>query len=148
VALLGERNAYPVLKKFALLASVMTFIVALAFVFTPLSQWWLSVIANLQPEAVFDARVALGLVTPLTILTIYISFLQGLIVNQEKTGAVAEAVVIFLVFMGVVLGIGIMTQAYHGIYIAATSFTVAHISQIIWLQVRSRNQRKLLRESK
>ena len=96
---------------------------------------------------VLEAKVALGLGVPLTVLTMFISFFQGIIVNEEKTGAIAEAVVIFLGAMGIILAVGIITQAYRGVYVAATSFTVAHVAQIIWLLIRSRKQRRLLRES-
>ena len=147
VALLGERNAYKTLRKFGYLAALGTLAVVLIFVLTPLSQLWLSVISNLEPDMVLEAKVALGLGVPLTVLTMFISFFQGIIVNEEKTGAIAEAVVIFLGAMGIILAVGIITQAYRGVYVAATSFTVAHVAQIIWLLIRSRKQRRLLRES-
>jgi hypothetical protein len=147
VALLGEKNAFKVLRKFGYLAAMGAFAIALVFVLTPLSQFWLSVIANLEVEMVTEAQVALSLGLPLTFLTVLLCFLQGIIVNEEKTGAIAEAVVTFLAAMGVILAIGIVTQAFKGVYVAATSFTVAHVAQIIWLLIRSRKQRKLLREA-
>lgn len=146
VALLGEKNAYKVLRKFGYLAALGTFAIVLAFVVTPLSELWLSVISNLEPNMVIEAKVALGLGVPLAVLTMFISFFQGIIVNEEKTGAIAEAVVMFLVTMGIILVIGIVTQTFPGVYVAATSFTAAHITQIIWLLVRSRKQRRVLRE--
>jgi hypothetical protein len=96
---------------------------------------------------VLEAKVALGIGVPLAVLTMFISFFQGIIVNEEKTGAIAEAVVIFLAAMGIVLAVGIVTQAYRGVYVAATSFMLAHIAQVIWLLARSRKQRKVLREA-
>jgi hypothetical protein len=147
VALLGEKNAYKVLRKFGYLAALGTFVIVLAFVATPLSELWLSVISNLEPDMVLEAKVALGIGVPLAVLTMFISFFQGIIVNEEKTGAIAEAVVIFLAAMGIVLAVGIVTQAYRGVYVAATSFMLAHIAQVIWLLARSRKQRKVLREA-
>ena len=147
VALLGENNAYKVLRKFGSFAALGTFGIVLIFVLTPLSQLWLSVISNLRPEMAADARVALALGLPLTFLTMFISFFQGIIVNEEKTGAIAEAVVIFLATMGIVLAVGIVTQAFRGVYVAATSFTLAHVAQIIWLMIRSRKRRIILREA-
>ena len=146
VALLGEKNGYRVLRKFGYIAALGTLGIVLLFVLTPLSELWLSVISNLQPAMASDARVALGLGMPLAVLTMIISFYQGIIVHEEKTSAIAEAVVIFLTTMGIVLGIGIITQSFKGVFVAASAFTIAHVTQIVWLWLRSRKQRLLLRE--
>lgn len=146
VALLGEKNGYRVLRKFGYIAALGTLAIVLLFVLTPLSELWLTVISNLGSAMAYDARVALLFGMPLAVLTMFISFYQGIIVHEEKTSAIAEAVVIFLTAMGIVLGIGIITQSFKGVYVAASAFTIAHATQIIWLWLRSRKQRLFLRE--
>lgn len=145
VALMEEKDSYKILGKFALAAALGTLGVALIFVLTPLSGLWLSRIANLPAEMAEIGRMALVLGLPLTFLSVYISFFQGIIVSQEKTGAVAEAVVAFLAMMGVVLVVGVVTQGYQGVYIASAAFTLAHLTQYFWLMIRSRRQRKALK---
>jgi len=144
VALLDTPQSFPKLRKFAHLSAAIICGIAIGFVFTPLSDFWFSTIANLSAEKVVVARVALSLGIPLTFLQMYISFFQGIIVNQEKTGPVAEAVVLFLVSMCTILIIGVISGNYKGVYVASVSFTTAHIAQILWLLLRSRKNRKLL----
>jgi hypothetical protein len=39
---------------------------------------------------------------------------------------------------------GIITEAYKGVYVASAAFTIAHLTQVVWLMWRSRKQRRLL----
>jgi hypothetical protein len=144
VALLDRPKAYGPLRKFAWIISGITTVLVTVFVATPLSRWWFAFIANLSGEKVPMARQALAFGIPLGILSIFISFFQGIIVNDKRTRAIPEAVVMFLIAMGVILGIGIWTQAYQGVYVAAAAFTAAHVAQVAWLFWRSRKQRRQL----
>jgi hypothetical protein len=83
--------------------------------------------------------VVLGV--PLTFISIYISFYQGTIVYKEKTGPVAEAVVIFLLSMVVVLIVGVASEAFPGVFVASAASTIAHLGQGLWLTVGRRQQR-------
>ncbi len=141
LALLEEPRSYHVLRKFAFHASIVTAGIATFIIVTPLSRLWFSVVANLSPGMVEIARLTLGLGVPLTFLSIYISYFQGIIVHKEKTGPVAEAVVLFLMILSVLLVTGLVTEAFKGVYVASAAFTVAHIAQVLWLLVRSRKQR-------
>ena len=144
VALLEEPCAFPILKKFARNAALVTAVLAAAFVISPLSSGWFRVIANLPPDMADTARITLAFAVPLAILSVYISLFQGIIVQQEKTGPVAEAVVVFLIALGAVLIAGVVTEAYKGVYVAAAGFTFAHLMQGLWLLIRSRKQRQVL----
>lgn len=144
VALLEEPCAFPLLRKFARNAALLTAGLAAIFVATPLSRGWFRVIANLPPEMAEAARITLIFAVPLAILSVYISLFQGIIVQQEKTGPVAEAVVVFLIALGAVLIAGVVTEVYKGVYVAAAGFTLAHLLQAVWLLVRSRKQRQAL----
>ncbi len=88
--------------------------------------------------------MALSFGIPLTFLQMYISFFQGIIVSQEKTGPVAEAVVLFLVSMLIVLIYGVISGNIKGVYVASASLTLAHLAQVLWLILRSRKSRKIL----
>jgi hypothetical protein len=144
VALLEEPCAFPLLKKFARNAALITAGLAVIFVASPLSSGWFRVIANLPPDMAETARITLTFAVPLAILSVYISLFQGIIVQQEKTGPVAEAVVVFLIALGAVLITGVVTEAYKGVYVAAVGFTLAHLAQGLWLFIRSRKQRREL----
>jgi hypothetical protein len=144
VALLEETNSFPALRRFARIMSGIISVIVIAFVVSPLSHFWFASIANLTPDKAQIARITIALGIPLGLLSMYISFFQGIVVNQERTGVVAEAVGMFLLGLFVVLVIGIITEAYKGVYVASAAFTMAHLTQVIWLLWRSRKQRRLL----
>lgn len=144
VALLEERGGYQVLKKFSLWASLAaTWIVSL-LVFTPISRFWFGQVSKLAENLVPMAVTAMAISVPITLITIYISFFQGIIVHIGKTKPIAESVVIFLLSMGVVLVFGIIYQRIEGIYVAVGAFALAHLTQVVWLMVRSQHHRQSL----
>jgi len=144
VALLEEPKSFLVLRRFARIMSVVISILVLLFIITPLSQFWFSSIANLTPDNVDVARITIALGIPLGWLSMYISFYQGIVVNQERTGVVAEAVSVFLLSLVAVLVAGVITKLYKGVYTASAAFLFAHLLQAVWLMRRSRKQRQVL----
>jgi hypothetical protein len=144
VALLEERCAFPILRRFARNAALITTGIAAVFVATPLAGWYFTIIANLPPEMAATARITLAIAVPLGLLSVYISLYQGIIVQQEKTGPVAEAVAVFLLVLAAVLVTGVVSGSLKGVYVAVIGFTLAHLAQGLWLLFRSRKQRRLL----
>lgn len=144
VALLEEPGSYSVLRKFARLASLVSLGLALGIVLTPISRLWFTYVANLKADVIPVAMTALAIGVPLTVISIYISYFQGIIVNKEKTGPVAEAVVMFLITLGGVLLTGVLMKTFKGVYVATVAFTAAHLAQALWLMFRSRKQRRHL----
>jgi hypothetical protein len=142
VALIEEPNSYPVLRKFTWLMCLTTVVIAILVVVTSFSDFWFTTIANLPPIQAEAARVALGLGIPLTIFSLLIHFYQGIIVNLEKTSAVAEAVGVFLLVLVAVLIAGVVKGSFKGVYVASAAYTIAHIAQAFWLWIRSRKQRQ------
>lgn len=140
VALQKDEKTFSVLRKFTHLLSLISTIIAIVFVFSPLSRLWFSFVANLRVDLVTIAIITLVFGTPLPFISMHISLFQGVIVNKEKTGIIAESVIVFLLIMGVVLAIGVITKAYKGVYIASAEFTLAHMAQCLWLYLRSRKQ--------
>ncbi|MFW5713713.1 MAG: hypothetical protein ACOCYU_03500 [Brevefilum sp.] len=144
VALLEEPKSFSVLRKFARLASLVTLGIALVVVVMPLSRLWFTYISNLKTDVVPVAMNVLMIGVPLTFISIYISFFHGIIVNKEKTGPVAEAVVMFLIALSAILLIGVLMETITGVYVAATAYVVAHLVQVLWLMFRSRKYRRTL----
>ena len=144
VALLEEPRSFSILRKFALITSLTITALVSIFILTPLSQFWFASISNLSTVNVTIARLALALGLPLTFLSMMISFYQGIIVHFEKTRPVAEAVVIFLISMLLVLLAGVLTYAFKGVFVATAAFSLAHLMQAAWLMLRSKKQRQEL----
>jgi O-antigen/teichoic acid export membrane protein len=144
VALLEEPCAFPKLRQFARTMTLVSVGLATIFVLSPLSSWWFRVVANLPPDRGETARITMGIAILVTIFSVYIHFFQGIIVQQEKTRPIAEATVVFLLTLAVVMVSGVVTEAFKGIYVAAAGYTLAHLTQGLWLMIRSRKQRKIL----
>ena len=144
VALLEGPQSFHVLRKFARLISVTMAGIGLVFMLSPLSRLWFASIANLPPSLAEIARISLMIGLPLTILSVLISFYQGIIVSLGVTGPVAEAVVVYLLSLGALLISGVVTEAVKGVYVASAAFTFAYLMQCVWLWVRSRKQRLAL----
>ncbi len=144
VALLEEHQAIVGLRKVARRIAVITTGIVLVLVLTPLSTLWLGDIAALPAELVETGRMGLILGFPIGALSVYISYYQGMIVHNSRTGAVAEAVFSFLLAMAVVLSLGVAWQSVKGVYVASAAFALAHFTQAVWLMVRTRRQRRAL----
>lgn len=144
VALLEKPSAFKVLRKFSLIISAATFVAGVLIAFTPFSDFWFTRVANLSDPMAQIAVTALSIGVPLTFITIFISFFQGIIVKLERTGAVAEAVLAFLIALIAILVIGVVTDEFVGVYVASTAYTLAHLAQAVWLLLRSRSARQTL----
>ena len=144
VALLEEGCAYPRLRKFARHAALVTAGIATLFVLTPLSRWWFEIIANLPTDRAETARFTIGISILITIFSIYVHLYQGVIVQQEKTRPVMVAMLVFLFTLAVIMVTGMLTEAFKGVYVAAAGYTLAHLTQGLWLMTRSRKERKML----
>lgn len=144
VALLEEHQAIKGLRKFAHIIAIITTGVILIVVLTPLSRLWLHYVAALPPDLTEIGRIALILGIPIGALSVYISYYQGMIVHNSRTGAVAEAVLSFLVSMTAILVMGVLVQSVKGVFVASAAFMLAHFTQAIWLLIRTRRQRKVL----
>ena len=142
VALMEEPGAFRVIRRFTLVAGLAAAGIAILIVLLPLSQLWFSVVANLNPSQVITSRITLALGIPLTLFSIYISYYQGIIVYLGKTGPVAEAVVVFITILGIILVAGVITNLFQGVYVATAAFSIAHLAQAMWLKLRSRKNRQ------
>lgn len=144
VALLEENRSYSTLRKFTLIGSLITAVIAISLVASPISTFWFSKVANLAPDKVVIARNALALSIPLSILSFYIHLYQGVIVKSEKTREVPEAVTAFMLSLALFLIIGMLLGSIKGVYVASAAYTIAHLAQGLWLWLRSRKERRRL----
>ncbi len=141
VALQKDSGTFKTLRKFSFILSVIATAVAIVFIISPLSSLWLKYVANLRMDLIPLATLTLVFGIPLPSISMFISFFQGIIVTQEKTSIIAEAVFVFLLIMGIVLTFGFKSKAYFGAFIASAAFSSAHIAQCIWLLIRGRKYR-------
>jgi hypothetical protein len=141
VAMLDEPRSYPILRRFAAILGVGSFLLAAGVVATPLANLWLVKVMALPPELVELSRVALLLALPLPLWVVFYSWFQGIIVNNKRTRAVTESVVLYLALSTTLMVIGVATQRFTGIYVAIVAMQCAALAQLGWLAWRSREMR-------
>jgi hypothetical protein len=138
VALLGERHAVKKLQRVALGMGLMTTIVHLGFVITPLSVLWFATITGLSAELVGIGRIGLWIALPLPAMNMLLSWFQGALVHGKKTRGIPEAVAIYLVSVSLLLIGGVMWGEVIGLYVGMGALGLAQGAQTIWLWYKSR----------
>ncbi len=139
VALLDEPGSAFTLRRFTIaLSAILTLVMALIAA-TPLSWLWFHTISGLRPElaALGGSALWIGILMPA--ISVWQNALQGLLVHSRRTRGVSEAVAIFLLSAGVVLGIGVAQGTITGLYIGVGAFVVGGLVQVAWLLWRGRS---------
>ncbi|MBC8331886.1 MAG: hypothetical protein H8E28_07885 [Anaerolineae bacterium] len=138
VSMLDQPGAAKALRRFTVLLVGFLTVLQLGLVATPLAPIWFRRISALSPELATFAHTGMWLALLLPALTALQSWYQGTILNSKKTRAIPEAVLIFLVTIGVLLGLGIAWGEMPGLYVGLIAFTLGMGVQTLWLWVRSR----------
>lgn len=137
VALLDERQAAKILWKFAVYLIVIMTGTWLMIMATPLSSFWFNTIAALPEQLANLARIGIWITLPLPALAVLQSWYQGAILHSQKTRAITEAVIIYLLVNILSLVLGVAWGKLTGIYIGLASFVLSTIIQTAWLWYRS-----------
>lgn len=137
VSLLDVPNAYKKLKTFTWMLVISTTAIILILNITPLATLWLKRVSALSPSLTELAKNGLWLAILLPGLSALQSWYQGAILNLGNTRGITEAVIVFIVSIGIILGIGVSHSNLPGIYIALAGFVIGSIIQTIWLLFRS-----------
>lgn len=133
VALLDEAGSAFTLRRFTVgLSAILTIVMALIAA-TPLSTLWFDTISGLRPELAALGRSALWVGLLMPAISVWQNALQGLIVHSRRTRGVTEAVAIFLISAGAVLGLGVAQGTVTGIYFGVGAFVVGGLVQVGWL---------------
>jgi hypothetical protein len=138
VTLSDRPRAVPTLWRYSIvLGSTMT-LVLLVLTATPLGGLWFSGACGLDPELTSLAVTGLWLGILMPLLTVLHSFYQGFLMHAQRTRAIPESVLLFLVVSGLILGAGILGGWFAGVFVAMLAFTCGAIAQTIWLAHRCR----------
>lgn len=138
VALLGQNGSSPHLKKFAGKLFTFIFIIFFLAAITPLSYLWFTHVSGISPDLVKIARIGFWLALPMAATSVLQSWFQGAILFSRKTRGIPEATAIFLFTALIVLGIGVSLNSITGLFVGMVGFSIANITQTIWLWHRSR----------
>ena len=141
VALVREPGGQAALVRFTRMLG-LTLVVALGLVaLTPLDALWFEGFTGLSPEL---AQLAGGVLILAVLMPGYQalqSLYQGILVARGDTRPVTEAVALYLVVAVALLAAGAAWDGAPGVAVALVCFTVAGLSQTVWLAVRARRHR-------
>ena len=146
VALLEKPLSTQSLRRFTGILSAFTTLLILIMAVTPLSLFWFQVISGLEPDLAAMGVTGLIIAIPTAGLAVLQSWYQGTILYGGRTRGITEAVVVFLVTCTALLWAGVTWGQVTGLYWALASFTIAMITQTIWLWYRSRPEERLVQE--
>jgi hypothetical protein len=137
VALLDEPYSSRALRRFATILITSTTALWILLVATPLANIWFTRITALDPELAQMARLGAWMAIPLPAISVLQSWFQGAILHSRRTGAITEAVFVYLVVNLVTLFIGVVWGKTTGIFIGLGSLVLSSLAQTLWLWLRS-----------
>ncbi|HEX6303160.1 MAG TPA: hypothetical protein VFZ76_03155, partial [Anaerolineales bacterium] len=105
---------------------------------TPLADVWFRQVQGLNPALADLALVGMWIALPMPGLNVLQSWFQGVILNGKRTRGITEAVAIFLVTAGIILGSGVLWGQLTGLFVGLAAFDIAMLTQTFWLWYRSR----------
>ena len=105
---------------------------------TPLAFLWFTYVSGLPPTLVEMASLGFWFGLPMGGLSVMQSWYQGMILYSRNTKGIPESMAVFLVTVLLILGVGVMVGRFTGLYVGLLGFTVANLTQTIWLWIRSR----------
>ena len=143
VAILDQPGSSKELRKFSTNLSIS--LVGLHFLLaaTPLALLWFTYVSGLPPALVELARIGFWFGLPMGGLSVLQSWYQGAILYSGNTKGIPESMAIFLVTVLIVLSFGVVSGKFTGLFVGLFGFSLANLTQTIWLWVRSR---KIMRE--
>jgi len=138
VALLDQPGVSRELRKFSTYLSTFLGFFHLVVALTPLAYLWFTYVSGLSPGLVELSRIGFWFGLPMPILSVLQSWYQGALLYSRNTRGIPESMAIFLASVLIVLGMGVFTQKYIGLFVGLAGFSIANLTQTIWLWVRSR----------
>jgi hypothetical protein len=139
VAQLDQPGARVALKRFALTVAVCTSSVLALLALTPLSDFILGNVYNLEPDLQKICATALLFAIAMPAYQVFQSYYQGQLVHAKRTRGITEAVAIYVAIALTGLFVGVQWNAFTGIFTAITVFSIGGITQTLWLARRARS---------
>ena len=138
VALMDEFQAAKTLWKFAINLILVTTVIWVLIIATPISSFWFQTVSALPANLAVLAEVGIWFTLPMPALAVLQSWYQGAILHSHKTRGITEAVIIYLVVNFATLLVGVISGVIIGLYIGLISFVLSTFVQTVWLWFRSR----------
>ncbi len=137
LALIDVPRSMRLLRRFAFLAAAATSAGLLLLMIPALGGLWLRGVTGLTENLAGIAQRSLWFAVPLPALSVFQSWLQGMIVHGRRTRGITEAVGLSLLAMAAVLTTGVAWAGTTGLYVGMAAFAIGDTVRTIWLLRRS-----------
>jgi hypothetical protein len=139
VALAGESGGEAALRRCGVWIGAATTAILLLLAVTPLGALWFGTVSGMSDELTALASASLWVAILMPAYAVAQNYHQGVLVHEQRTRAITEAVVIYLVVSCGCLVLGVeLVEGLPGIQVALGSFTIAGLLQTVWLLHRRR----------
>jgi len=143
VALAGKPGGGAALRRCGYWIAAIATGVLLVLALTPLGELWFGTLTGMSPELTALAGSSLLLAILMPGYAVAQNYHQGVLVHEQRTRPITEAVVVYLVLCSACLVAGVnWLQGVPGIQVALVSFTIAGLAQTAWLLWRRRGSRR------
>lgn len=134
VALAGQPGGHAALRRCGYAIALVATLVLLLLAATPLGSLWFGSVTGLSDELTTLAGSSLLVAILMPAYAVAQNYHQGMLVQMQRTRAITEAVVIYLVICCLCLVIGVKQfGSTPGIQVALGAFTIAGLTQTAWL---------------
>ncbi len=130
------------LERFTLYVTIFTLLLFLMFALPPMNDIWFVKISSLRSELAEVSKKAFPLVILAPLLSPLLNFYQAVLVKGKRTIAVFESLMVFLVVIFTVLGFGLVTNRWMGIYVIVCGMSLATAGQVLWMRFRAHQVEK------
>ena len=137
VALAGKPGGHRALRQCGYGIAGVASAVLLVLATTPIGEWWFGTVTGMSPELTALASASLLVAILMPGYAVAQNYHQGILVHNQRTRPITEAVVIYLAICCGCLVIGVdYFPEVPGIQVALGSFTIAGLCQTAWLLLR------------
>lgn len=140
IAQWDQPGAKRALTRFAFIVAITTSSLLVLIAATPLRDWLLGDIYQLQPDLMAVCATALLFTMFMPAYQAFQSLYQGQLVHKKQTRGITQAVALYVVVALTGLQVSIWWGAFTGIYAAITVFSIGGILQTLWLRRRANLQ--------
>ncbi len=138
VAQLDEPGAWRILRRFAVVLSLIMTGLLLVVALSPLGQGFFGTVMGL--DAPLAQLASSGLLWALLwpALTVWQSYYQGVLVHSGRTQGVSQSVMLSLATSAALLVGGALLGTFPGLYVVTVAFIAGTVVQVLWLLRSSR----------
>ena len=138
VTMLDKPGFQAPLRKVALSIGSISALAFIITVFSPLSSWIFSDLFAIPPSLLPLAKSAIWLTLPFPFLSALQSWFQGVVIFQRKSRRVTESIGLYLLTFSSVVGIGIYSGGFPGLYVVMAAVLAAAIIENCYLGYHAR----------